>query len=197
MTNTYLFKAFGEALISGTSMNPFRYLGRKGYYADIDVGLCYVRRRYLRPALGRWLSIDRLARLGQTENLYWYALNRPTILVDPTGGAAIAISFVAVVVLAVVVLAVFAYLLPNSPLQAAMEEVADLITETVTRITTAFTISAEIQCYCCCKILGSIWSTPVGLMAPQVCLARSTVFPLKEICACYVDGTCTTLLPTN
>src|SRR5262249_9103714 len=37
VTDSYVYKAFGSIQASiGTSINPFRYIGKKGYYLDLD-----------------------------------------------------------------------------------------------------------------------------------------------------------------
>jgi hypothetical protein len=48
----------------------------------------YYRARYYDPSLGRFISEDRVG-VEAASNLYWYADNRPTGLVDPDGHEAI------------------------------------------------------------------------------------------------------------
>ena len=55
-----------------------------GYRYDLETGLYQVRNRYLHPKPGRWLSRDPIDYEGGI-NLYAYALNNPTNLVDPEG----------------------------------------------------------------------------------------------------------------
>jgi RHS repeat-associated protein len=84
ITDSYLYKGFGELLAStGTTVNPFRYVGRVGYYYDTDQSLIYLRARYYDPFKGRFLSRD----LPSTDeiNLYRYVKNKPVELADPSG----------------------------------------------------------------------------------------------------------------
>jgi uncharacterized protein RhaS with RHS repeats len=48
VTDSYAYTAFGEAVPTGAANatpNPFRYVGREGYYLDADTGDYYVRAR--------------------------------------------------------------------------------------------------------------------------------------------------------
>jgi RHS repeat-associated protein len=88
VTDSYLYRAFGELLAaSGTTVNPFRYVGRLGYYRDADLADYYVRARTYRPTLARWFSRDPLLTRPRVA-WYGYAQNRPILLVDMTGRAA-------------------------------------------------------------------------------------------------------------
>ena len=54
VTDTYLYDSFGNIIpggSSGTTTNPFQYVGRLGYYADIDTGIYYVRMRRYAPRM--------------------------------------------------------------------------------------------------------------------------------------------------
>jgi len=80
-TDTYIYKAFGPlAASTGSTTNPFRYVGKLGYY-DQGTGPLYVRARWLRPGTGSWLSADRVE--GQPR--YRYAASCPIPSVDPSG----------------------------------------------------------------------------------------------------------------
>ena len=80
-TDTYTYKAFGPlAASTGSSTNPFRYVGKLGYY-DQGSGPLYVRARWLRPTTGSWLSVDPTGGGGTHE----YAGAAPTWLPDPSG----------------------------------------------------------------------------------------------------------------
>ena len=37
VTDTYLYDSFGNALLRGTTVNPFEFVGKAGYYLDIDL----------------------------------------------------------------------------------------------------------------------------------------------------------------
>jgi len=85
VTDTYTYKAFGETVASsGTTTNPFRYVGWRGYYHDSETSDYYVRARTYAPATGRWISEDPIGfRAG--INLYRYVDNSPLRRTDPTG----------------------------------------------------------------------------------------------------------------
>ena len=47
VTDTYLYQAFGSVtLLSGSTTNPFGFIGRLGYYYDADLAEYYVRRDF-------------------------------------------------------------------------------------------------------------------------------------------------------
>lgn len=73
-----------------------------GHELDHESGLYYARGRYYDPTLGRFVSPDpalndgtdsfeRLDSRPQALNAYSYVENRPTVLVDPTGEALVAV----------------------------------------------------------------------------------------------------------
>ena len=103
---TFTFDAFGGALSQGngnsgtgsggsgddgTGANPLRWLSGLGYWqgengggassGDGDVGLTYVRQRWLDSGTGQWLSVDPV----DSEPRYNYAHNSPTINTDVQG----------------------------------------------------------------------------------------------------------------
>ena len=64
---------------SGTTANPFKYVGRYGVM-DEGNGLSYIRARYYAPVLGRFITKDPLTGKdgdSQSLNRYVYALNNP------------------------------------------------------------------------------------------------------------------------
>ncbi|GIV02226.1 MAG: hypothetical protein KatS3mg015_1056 [Fimbriimonadales bacterium] len=86
VTDTYEYNAFGVMESStGTSVNPFRYVGQWGYYDDgamgSSSGLLLLGVRYYSPAHGRFWSWDPVANL----NLYAYVENSATMAMDPSG----------------------------------------------------------------------------------------------------------------
>ena len=87
----YKYDAWGKLLsIDGTvkttlgELNPFRY---REYIYDNETMLYYLRIRYYRPDLGRFVNAD--AQLGGRSllsvNLYLYCLNNPTLYFDSDG----------------------------------------------------------------------------------------------------------------
>src|SRR6516162_9961660 len=85
VTDSYLYEGFGRIRTSsGTTTNPFRYVGNLSYYYDADPLQFYVRARHYLPTMGRWISRD--PRLGLSEqNLYEYVSANPVNSVDPSG----------------------------------------------------------------------------------------------------------------
>jgi len=81
-TDTYILDAWGvQHASTGSTPNPFRYIGALGYYTEPDLALAYVRARWLRPATGSWLSVDPVT----AEMRYGYVAGYPTIMTDETG----------------------------------------------------------------------------------------------------------------
>jgi RHS repeat-associated protein len=83
-TDQYVYDSFGNILKQGTTTNPFLYVGRIGYYYDVDLAKFYVRARIYDPTQGRFYSRDPIYIPAQA-NLYQYANLRPTTHVDPSG----------------------------------------------------------------------------------------------------------------
>jgi len=82
-TDTYIYKAFGPlAASTGSTTNPYRYVGKLGYY-DQGSGPVYVRARWLRPGTGSWLSVDPV----EDEARYVYGGADPVLRVDGSGMA--------------------------------------------------------------------------------------------------------------
>ncbi|HKO18088.1 MAG TPA: RHS repeat-associated core domain-containing protein, partial [Acidobacteriaceae bacterium] len=79
VTDTYLYKAFGDILLAGTTMNPFEFVGREGYYYDSNAGLYLLSHRYLSPVVGRFLVWDMAWPKAGEWNQYVYASARPTV----------------------------------------------------------------------------------------------------------------------
>ena len=86
--NSYVYKAFGEiAASTGSTANPFRFVGRYGYYYygwSLGSDL-YVRARWYKPVQARWLSLDPLGFAAGDYNLFRYVWNGPINDVDPNG----------------------------------------------------------------------------------------------------------------
>ena len=84
VTDSYLYDAFGNPLLtSGSTTNPFRFVGRLGYYFDADLGDAFARARFYNTALGRFASRDP-ADAGSVQR-YGYCANNPVLLADPSG----------------------------------------------------------------------------------------------------------------
>jgi RHS repeat-associated protein len=93
VTDSYLYDSFGNVVSAvGMTVNLFRFLGKRGYYFDVDSGNLHVRARWYTPGLGRFMSIDPLfpqfalqGTIAIGLNAFLYALNDPPNEVDPSG----------------------------------------------------------------------------------------------------------------
>ena len=87
VADSYVYDSFGNILLtSGSTVNPFRYVGRLGYYVGVDLPQCYLRARYYTPG-GRFLSRDPLGISLRAINYYSYVKNNPLSFIDPSGMA--------------------------------------------------------------------------------------------------------------
>ena len=81
-SDSYVFDAWGNQLAStGSTVNPYRYVGALGYYAEPTTALTYVRARWLRPATGSWVSVDP----ASTQATWAYVQQRPILMEDASG----------------------------------------------------------------------------------------------------------------
>ena len=87
VTDSYLYKAFGSILAStGTTTNPWRFVGRLGYFVAVDHDHLFVRARWLAPGTGRFTIADPYVQESPFFSpLYGYADNSPIVRIDPTG----------------------------------------------------------------------------------------------------------------
>jgi len=85
ITDSYAFDAFGNLQASsGSTVNPYKYVGALGYYSDTSSGLLHVGARYYAPDVGRFISADPIGYAGGM-NQYGYAGNNPVDRIDPSG----------------------------------------------------------------------------------------------------------------
>ncbi|MBM3501804.1 MAG: RHS repeat-associated core domain-containing protein, partial [Armatimonadetes bacterium] len=78
------YSAFGNLLAStGSTENPYRYIGELGYQQETGLSGYYLRRRYYQPGAGSFLSCDPVALAGTSA--YAYVGNRPAMGADPSG----------------------------------------------------------------------------------------------------------------
>ena len=82
-TDTADYRAFGQPnASSGSTVNPFRWGGRTGYYRQGDSADYWLRARIYRDLAGRFLSQDPI-RAG--VNPFRWPGNNPVMLADPSG----------------------------------------------------------------------------------------------------------------
>src|SRR5262249_38020259 len=89
ITDSYIYKAFGELVTSsGSTTNPFQWIGSLGYYYEAtlsSISLYSVRARWVSASIVRWLSTDPVGVSSDNPNLYTYVKNSSTGGVDPSG----------------------------------------------------------------------------------------------------------------
>jgi RHS repeat-associated protein len=81
---TYVYWPYGEVQSHTGVDTPLQYVGGLGYYTA-TTNRVYVRARWLRPDLGRWMTEDPIGFEGGDWNLYGYVGNGPTDRGDPAG----------------------------------------------------------------------------------------------------------------
>jgi RHS repeat-associated protein len=101
VTDSYTYDAFGvPTSATGSSTNPYRYVGQWGYYDDGAMGstseMLLLGVRYYWPKYGRFLAWDAVP----SKNLYRYCKNAVTYLVDPDGRLPIVLIALAVAAIA-------------------------------------------------------------------------------------------------
>ena len=89
ITDSYAYSPYGTVSQdeTNTSINPFLYSGKHGVMDD-ENGLNYMRARYYKPDIKRFMSLDGL--LGsmdnpQSLNRYAYVHGNPIMNIDPSG----------------------------------------------------------------------------------------------------------------
>jgi RHS repeat-associated protein len=81
VTDSYTYEAFGNLMAStGTTPNPYRYVGSLGYYQTGN-DLVHLGARYYMPEVGRFLQRDLLP----VAPPYSYGYDNPLGWVDPQG----------------------------------------------------------------------------------------------------------------
>jgi RHS repeat-associated protein len=84
VANTYCYEPFGSLLSSiQTIPNRFQYAGEAGVTKDPG-GLTFMRARFYSSQLGRFLTADPLTSGIEPDSMN-YALNAPTLFIDPSG----------------------------------------------------------------------------------------------------------------
>ena len=84
ITDRYAFDEYGKLMAStGTTENPFKFVGRFGVMDEGDDGY-FMRARFYDAGVGRFLSEDPLG-FGGGSNFYMYSDSNPVIGIDPSG----------------------------------------------------------------------------------------------------------------
>ena len=90
ITDTWTYQSFGKtASRTGTSINPYQWIGKKGYYKDEETNNYSIRRRTYNPTSGRFISEDPIGFKAGDENWYRYVGNDAINKDDPSGLATI------------------------------------------------------------------------------------------------------------
>lgn len=83
--DTWIYDAWGNIVSrDGTTTVQLQWIGQSGYYLDTECGNHTVRRRRFDLQCGRWTSFDPKL-FTDHMNVFIYAMNRPTLLIDPSG----------------------------------------------------------------------------------------------------------------
>ena len=93
ITDSYVYDSWGTIVSgNGSTTNAFKYVGKHGYYYDTDLQQLYLRLRYYRPAVGRFVSIDPSISAASIWNSpllivmrYVYSYNNAANAIDPSG----------------------------------------------------------------------------------------------------------------
>ena len=82
-TDKYVYNAWGKVVSSnGSTVNPYKYIGKLGYYSDSGTGLMLLGSRFYDPEAGVFTQRDK-AKDGRSH--YSYSSGHPLTGVDPTG----------------------------------------------------------------------------------------------------------------
>jgi len=88
VTDTYSYDAWGNCTHNGETAQPYQYVGQLGYYThvqDENLPLLQLGVRFYEPEAGRFTQGDRVRR--DRYSSYPYANDRPSALVDSSGGS--------------------------------------------------------------------------------------------------------------
>jgi RHS repeat-associated protein len=119
VTDRYVYDAFGRTIVqSGSTVNSYLFAGEQ---RDANVGLDYLRARYLSVGTGRFYGMDPLAaalRSPISVNRFLYGAANPVENVDPTGQLYLEVA-VALSALAILSVVYFNNHAGNTPLGSA------------------------------------------------------------------------------
>ncbi len=85
IANRYAYNPFGELALNNESVaNPLRFVGKFGVTDDND-GAHYMRARFYKASVGRFMTPDPIGLRGGDLNQLRYVVNEPTQFSDPAG----------------------------------------------------------------------------------------------------------------
>lgn len=87
VSDSYAYTPYGLTTSQGTTHNPFKFVGKYGVMDDGD-GLHYMRARYYKEDIKRFVSLDALhgdMMTPQALNRYAYVQGNPVTSIDPDG----------------------------------------------------------------------------------------------------------------
>jgi RHS repeat-associated protein len=84
VVDAYAYDAWGNEITNPQSQvpNPFKYVGKHGYYWDTESALMLLGVRYYASGTGRFVSLDPIK---HKMNWYTYVTDNPLSNIDPTG----------------------------------------------------------------------------------------------------------------
>lgn len=86
VSDSYTYRAFGDiAASSGTTTNPYQWVGREGYYRDQEASELNLGRRHYDTGTGRFTTEDPIGFNSGDGNFYRYVGNNPIVRTDPNG----------------------------------------------------------------------------------------------------------------
>jgi|GEM_PF-1971026 len=87
ISDKYAYTPYGHTTAQGSTPNPFKFVGKHGVMDDGN-GLHYMRARYYKEDIMRFMSLDALhgdMLTPQALNRYAYVLGNPVMGIDPSG----------------------------------------------------------------------------------------------------------------
>ena len=87
ISDKYAYTPYGHTTSQGSTPNPFKFVGKHGVMDDGN-GLHYMRARYYKEDINRFMSLDALHGdmvTPQALNRYAYVMGNPVMGVDPSG----------------------------------------------------------------------------------------------------------------
>jgi len=152
VVDAYAFDAWGNEITNPQSQvpNPFKYVGKHGYYLDTESALMLLGVRYYGNRIGRFISLDPIM-----EGLNWYSYvgSNPVKNTDPCGAGVGVIIGIGIIGIGVIVYSLLCY------------RCAEVIREAASRIPPqGGRLDTYQHCWANCHITA-ICGEPCGLVA--------------------------------